>query len=70
MAFDNTATTLGLGFTGKPTAKLEVGGNLSLHGRPQRVRADPRRRRPMLGSAALLAATGGLPEHRLPADAR
>lgn len=61
MAFDNTSTTLGVGFTGKPMAKLEVGGSLayiddkSVYAQTLDATAD-------LGSAALLAATGGLPD--------
>lgn len=61
MAFDNTATTLGLGFTGKPMAKLEVGGNLAF--------MDDRSEYAQTldagaggEAAALLAATGGLPD--------
>ncbi len=61
MAFDNTSTTLGIGFTGKPTGQLEVGGTLayiddrSAYAQTLDAGAD-------LGSAALLAATGGLPD--------
>jgi hypothetical protein len=29
MSFDNTSTSLGLGFTGKPMSQLQVGGNLT-----------------------------------------
>ena len=61
MAFDNTATTLGVGFTGKPMANLEVGGNLSF--------MDDRSEYAQTldagaggEAAALLAATGGLPD--------
>lgn len=61
MAFDNTATTLGLGFTGKPMANLEVGGNLSF--------MDDRSEYAQTldagaggEAAALLGATGGLPD--------
>ena len=61
MAFDNTAVTLGLGFTGKPMANLEVGGNLSF--------MDDRSEYAQTldagaggEAAALLAATGGLPD--------
>jgi MtrB/PioB family decaheme-associated outer membrane protein len=61
MAFDNTAMTLGVGFTGKPMANLEVGGNLSY--------MDDRSEYAQTldagaggEAAALLAATGGLPD--------
>jgi MtrB/PioB family decaheme-associated outer membrane protein len=61
MAFDNKATTLGLGFTGKPMANLEIGGNLSF--------MDDRSEYAQTldagaggEAAALLAATGGLPD--------
>ena len=61
MAFDNTATTVGVGFTGKATSKLDVGGSLSYmddrsdYAQTLDATADA-------GSAALLAATGGLPK--------
>jgi MtrB/PioB family decaheme-associated outer membrane protein len=61
MAFDNTSTALGVGFTGKPMANLEVGGNVaylddkSVYAQTLDATADA-------GSAALLAATGGLPD--------
>jgi MtrB/PioB family decaheme-associated outer membrane protein len=61
MAFDNTAVTLGVGFTGKPMANLEVGGNLAF--------MDDRSEYAQTldagaggEAAALLAATGGLPD--------
>ncbi|MEO8654526.1 MAG: MtrB/PioB family decaheme-associated outer membrane protein [Ramlibacter sp.] len=60
MAYDNTANTVGIGFTGKATAKIDVGGTLSYmdernsYAQTLDTTAD-------LGSAALLAATGGLP---------
>jgi MtrB/PioB family decaheme-associated outer membrane protein len=61
LAFDNVATTLGLGFTGKPMGNLEVGGNLSF--------MDDRSEYAQTldagaggEAAALLAATGGLPD--------
>ncbi|HJV61029.1 MAG TPA: MtrB/PioB family outer membrane beta-barrel protein, partial [Albitalea sp.] len=57
----NKATTLGLGFTGKPMANLEIGGNLSF--------MDDRSEYAQTldagaggEAAALLAATGGLPD--------
>ena len=61
MAFDNTAVTLGVGFTGKPMANLEVGGNLSFMDDrseyAQTLDAGAHGE-----AAALLAATGGLPD--------
>ena len=60
MAFETTNTTAGLGLTGKPTGKLELGGNLSyvneksVYGQTLDTYAGA-------DSAALLAATGGLP---------
>jgi MtrB/PioB family decaheme-associated outer membrane protein len=60
MAYDNTADTVGIGFTGKATAKIDVGGMLSymddrnVYNQTLDATADA-------GSAALLAATGGLP---------
>jgi hypothetical protein len=61
MAFDNTATTLGVGFTGKPMANLDVGGTLSfIDDRSAYAQTlDPTAG---AGSAELLAATGGLPD--------
>jgi MtrB/PioB family decaheme-associated outer membrane protein len=61
MAFDDKSTSLGVGVTGKVSGKVDVGGNLSwLNDRSSYAQtldatAD-------LGSAALLAATGGLPD--------
>jgi len=61
MAFDNTATTLGIGFAGKPKANLDVGGSLSfIDDRSAYAQTlDPTAG---AGSAELLAATGGLPD--------
>ena len=61
MAFDNTATTLGVGFTGKPTGKLEVGGTLAFINDRSEY-AQTLDATAGAGSAALLAATGGLPD--------
>lgn len=61
MAFDNTATTLGLGFTGKPMANLEVGGNLS-YMNDRSEYAQTLDAGASGEAAALLAATGGLPD--------
>jgi len=61
LGLDNTSTMFGLGVTGKPTSTVEVGGNLSFlqdrstYGQTLDANADA-------GSAALLAATGGLPD--------
>jgi hypothetical protein len=61
MAFDNTNTNLGIGFTGKPNNELEVGGILAyVDDKSQYVQtldaaADPY-------TAASLAASGGLPD--------
>lgn len=61
IAFDNTATTVGLGFTGKPTGKLELGGTLAFMD-DRSAFAQTLDTTAGLGSAALLAATGGLPD--------
>lgn len=59
--YDNKSTTLGIGFTGKPMSKLEVGGMFAFiedrnaYKQTLDATADA-------GSAALLAATGGLPD--------
>ena len=58
---DNRSTSLGLGFTGKPMDKLEIGGNVSWiddrssYGQSLEPTANA-------GLASLLAATGGLPD--------
>jgi len=61
LAFDNTSSTFGLGFTGKPMSQLELGGTLALiedlSTHVQTLDATA-----ALGDAALLAATGGLPD--------
>ncbi len=60
MSFQDTNTGVGLGFTGRPTEKLEVGGNLSyiddksVYEQGLDAFAPPE-------SVALLTATGGLP---------
>jgi MtrB/PioB family decaheme-associated outer membrane protein len=59
--FDNKATTLGLGFTGKPMAKLDVGGSLSFL-EDRNVFVQSLDATAPLSSAALLAASGGLPD--------
>lgn len=61
IAFDNTATTLGVGFTGKPTGQLEVGGTLAFMDDRSEF-AQTLDTGAGAGDAALLAATGGLPD--------
>jgi len=60
MAFETTNTSAGLGVTGKPTSKLEVGGTLS-YVNEKSVYAQSLETYAGADSAALLAATGGLP---------
>lgn len=61
VAYDNRSNTLGVGFSGKPAARWEVGGTLAFiddrnaYNQTLDATADA-------GSAALLAATGGLPD--------
>lgn len=61
MAFDNTTTTLGLGFTASPTGKLDIGGSLAMiedrSAYDQTLDASA-----SANAATLLAATGGLPD--------
>ena len=59
--YDNRSTTLGLGFTGKPMAKLEVGGSFAFID-DRNVYNQTLDATAGAGSAALLAATGGLPD--------
>ena len=61
MAFDNTSTSLNLGFSGKPSGRLEVGGSLTYLD-DKSIYAQTLD--PLAGadSVALLAATGGLPD--------
>jgi len=61
MAFENTSLNVGLGFTGKISSQLQIGGTLSFSD-DKSVYAQ---RLDVYGSAdsvALLAATGGLPD--------
>jgi MtrB/PioB family decaheme-associated outer membrane protein len=60
MAFDNTSLNAGIGFTGKPISKLEVGGNLS-YASDKSVYAQTLDASARADSVALLTATGGLP---------
>jgi len=59
--FDNVSTTVGVGVVGRPISKLQLGGNLlfvndrSVYAQTLDPAADG-------ASAALLAATGGLPD--------
>lgn len=61
VAYDNRSTTLGVGFTGQPAARWEVGGTFAFlddrNAYNQTLDAAAG-----AGSAALLAATGGLPD--------
>ncbi|HXE50955.1 MAG TPA: MtrB/PioB family decaheme-associated outer membrane protein [Ramlibacter sp.] len=59
--FDNKATSLGLGITGKPMAKLDVGASLSFL-QDRSVFQQALDLTAGQESAALLAATGGLPD--------
>jgi MtrB/PioB family decaheme-associated outer membrane protein len=61
MSFDNTSTSLGLGFTGKPTSQLQVGGNLSYVDDTSKY-AQGLDSSASAYSVASLAASGGLPD--------
>jgi MtrB/PioB family decaheme-associated outer membrane protein len=61
MAFDDKSTTLGAGFTGHVSSKIDVGGNLTWMD-DRNVYAQTLVPTADLGSAALLAASGGLPD--------
>lgn len=61
MAFDDRSTTLGAGFTGHLSGKIDVGGNLTWMD-DRNVYAQALVPTADAGSAALLAATGGLPD--------
>ncbi|MCB1908260.1 MAG: MtrB/PioB family decaheme-associated outer membrane protein [Rhodocyclaceae bacterium] len=61
MAFDNTTTTFGLGFTASPTRRLDIGGSLAMI--EDRSSYDQTLDAAASANAAtLLAATGGLPD--------
>lgn len=60
MAFDNSNVAAGLGVTGKPMSKLEVGGTLS-YSNDNSVYAQTLDAYAGSDSVALLAGTGGLP---------
>lgn len=61
VAYDNRSDTLGVGFTGRPTGKWEVGGSFALIN-DRNIYAQTLDATADAGSAALLAATGGLPD--------
>jgi MtrB/PioB family decaheme-associated outer membrane protein len=61
MAFDNDSTSVGIGAVGRPTGKIEVGGTLSFF-EDRNEYAQTLDTTASFGSAALLAATGGLPD--------
>lgn len=61
MSFDNTSTSLGLGFTGKPMSQLQVGGNLSyVNDTSKYAQGLDSTATPY--SVASLTASGGLPD--------
>ena len=61
MAFDNTNTNFGLGFTGKATEKIDLGGGIS-YVNDNNAYSQTLEGTAGAGSAALLNATGGLPD--------
>lgn len=61
MAFENTSLNVGLGFTGKVSSQLHIGGTLSFSD-DKSVYAQKLDVYGTADSAALLAATGGLPD--------
>jgi len=61
MAFDDRSTTLGAGFTGHLSGKIDVGGTLTWMD-ARNVYAQTLVPTADLGSATLLATTGGLPD--------
>ncbi|UCE31003.1 MAG: MtrB/PioB family decaheme-associated outer membrane protein [Burkholderiales bacterium] len=61
MAYDNSSMDIGLGLTGNPTGDLEVGGSLSFIYDTSRD-AQTLEASGNANSAALLAASGGLPD--------
>ncbi|MBV5296743.1 MAG: MtrB/PioB family decaheme-associated outer membrane protein, partial [Rhodoferax sp.] len=61
MAFDNTSINAGIGFTGKISSNFEIGGNLSFSD-DKSVYAQSLDGFASADSAALLAASGGLPD--------
>lgn len=63
MAFENTSTNAGIGFTGKVSKQIQVGGNLTFAD-DKSTYAQSLDSFAGADSAALLAATGGLPDVR------
>jgi len=61
LAFDNTNTSIGLGLNGKPLETLDVGGGIS-YIKDKNAYAQSLDSTASPGSAALLAAAGGLPD--------
>jgi MtrB/PioB family decaheme-associated outer membrane protein len=61
LAFDENSFNVGIGFSGKPTEKLQVGGTLSYINNVDKY-AQTLGAVSSPGSAQLLAATGGLPD--------
>jgi MtrB/PioB family decaheme-associated outer membrane protein len=61
LAFDNTNTAAGLGVNGKPLESLEIGGSIG-YVRDKNAYAQSLDASASPGSAALLAAAGGLPD--------
>ncbi len=61
LAFENTSMSIGLGLVGKPTSKLDVGAGLSFID-DKNVYAQTLGADASAAAAALLAATGGLPD--------
>jgi len=61
MAFDDNAFNAGVGFTGKPSEKLRLGGSLGWVSNEDKY-SQTVGPTTTAGNAALLAATGGLPE--------
>ncbi len=61
LAYDNTSTNVGLGFTGKAAERLEVGGSVS-YVNDKNEYAQTLDATAGAANAALLAATGGLPD--------
>lgn len=61
MAFDNDNAAIGFGLAGKPTGKLQVGGSVSYFD-DRNVYAQTLDPTASPGSAALLQASGGLPD--------
>ena len=61
MSFNNTSTSAGIGFTGKPSGKWEFGGNLG-HTDDRNVYAQTLDAFADSNSVALLASAGGLPD--------